>query len=105
TGLPNKIKDGLLRGVDAVKSAAKEIGRGIYEFPLKAVNGVISGVQWVLKLVGAKDAAKSMSAYKFAYAQGTGYHSGGPALVNDGSGMNYQEAYRLPNGQSGLFPK
>lgn len=94
----------LTAGFDAVKRGAKDIGKGIYEFPLKAINGMISGVAWVLDLVGAKDTAKSMKQYSFKYAQGTGYHPGGHALVNDGYGANFREAYRLPNGQTGLFP-
>ena len=41
-----------------------------------------------------------------AYANGTGNgHKGGPALVNDAKGDNYREAYMLPNGFIGLFPK
>lgn len=95
----------LTAGFDAVKKGAKEIGKGIYEFPLKAVNGIIKGVAWVLDLVGAKDTAKGMKDYVFKYAQGTGYHPGGMALVNDGYGANFQEAYQLPDGRQGLFPK
>lgn len=94
----------LTAGFEAVKKGAKKIGKGIYEFPLKAINGMIDGVAWVLKAVGAKETAKSMEKYTFEYAQGTGYHPGGMALVNDGYGSAFREAYRLPNGQTGLFP-
>lgn len=39
------------------------------------------------------------------FAKGTEGTKGGPAWVNDGLGANFQEAFRLPNGQTGLFPK
>lgn len=42
------------------------------------------------------------------YAGGTrtsGGHRGGMALVNDAKGSNYREAFMLPNGIVGLFPK
>lgn len=42
------------------------------------------------------------------YAGGTrtsGGHRGGMALVNDAKGSNYREAFMLPNGVVGLFPK
>ena len=40
------------------------------------------------------------------YAGGTGTgHAGGMALVNDAKGSNYREAFMLPNGMVGLFPK
>lgn len=40
------------------------------------------------------------------YAGGTGAgHAGGMALVNDAKGSNYREAFMLPNGMVGLFPK
>lgn len=40
------------------------------------------------------------------YAGGTGAgHAGGMALVNDAKGSNYREAFMLPNGMAGLFPK
>ncbi len=102
--LGGKIGKKLTDGFDAVKKGAKKIGKGIYEFPLKAINGMIDGVAWVLKAVGAKETAKSMEKYTFNYAQGTGYHPGGMALVNDGYGSSFREAYRLPNGETGLFP-
>lgn len=103
--LGKRMGEGLAKGFEAVKKGAKSLGKGVIEFPLKAVNGVIKGVSWVLGKVGASEAAKSMKAYEFNYARGTNYHPGGRALINDGSGMNYQEAYRLPNGQTGLFPR
>lgn len=33
-----------------------------------------------------------------------GRHKGGPAIVNDQVGDKYREAYKLPNGRTGLFP-
>lgn len=104
SGLGKKMGEGLAKGFDAVKNGAKEIGKGLFEFPLKAVNGVIEGVQWVLKKVGASKMAADIKLFDFAYAKGTGYHPGGRALVNDGAGSKFREAFRLPGGQMGLFP-
>lgn len=104
-GLGKKIGDALANGFKAVKEGAKKIADGVIEFPLKAINGVIKGVSWVLDKVGAKSAAKGMGEYAIAnYAQGTAYHPGGLAMVNDGQGDAFREAFRLPNGQTGLFP-
>lgn len=54
--------------------------------------------------VGARSAFSSVP----NYAGGTrtsGGHRGGMALVNDAKGSNYREAFMLPNGVVGLFPK
>lgn len=53
---------------------------------------------------GARGAfAKAMP----AYANGTGGrgHGGGLAMVNDAKGANWREAFMLPDGLVGLFPK
>nr|WP_321303336.1 phage tail protein [uncultured Trichococcus sp.] len=103
SGLGSKIADGLRNGLDSVKSAANAIANGIVGVIGKAVNGVISGINWVLGLVGAGD--KKLTPWEVPkYAKGTNAHPGGLAMVNDGSGKNYREAFQLPGGQVGLFP-
>lgn len=99
------VANGLLGGIGAIKSAAASIGNGLQGVIKSAVNGVIGGINWVLERVGTKTriATWKPAAIK-AYAQGTGYHPGGPALVNDAPGQHYQEAYEV-NGKVGLFPK
>ena len=104
SGLGGKIAQGLKGGLQSVKNAASSIANGLVGTIGKAVNGVINGINWVLGKVGASK-SKIATWSVPTYAQGTGNHSGGPAIVNDGTGSNYQEAYELPNGQRGIFPQ
>ncbi|WP_035053106.1 peptidoglycan DD-metalloendopeptidase family protein [Carnobacterium pleistocenium] len=103
TGLGGKIAEGLRKGIEGVKKAAKEMSQGLVNVLGKGVNGTIKGVNWVLSKVGSD---KKLAEWKVPeYAKGTSRHPGGPALVNDSSGSVYQEAYELPDGTRGLFPK
>lgn len=103
TGLGSKIGKGLSNGVKSVKEGAGKIFTGMVSVIGKGVNGVIEGINWVLKRVGA--GKSTLDPWKVPkYAKGTGYHPGGMALVNDGLGSNYQEAYRTPDGRTGIFP-
>nr|DAH64229.1 MAG TPA: Minor tail protein [Caudoviricetes sp.] len=103
TGLGSKIGKGLSNGVKSVKEGAGKIFNGMVGVIGKGVNGVISGINWVLNKVGAGSSALKKWTIP-TYAKGTGYHPGGIALVNDGLGSNYQEAYRTPDGRTGIFP-
>lgn len=103
TGLGGKIAKGLTDGIDAVKKAAKSMAQGLVDVLGKGVNGTIKGVNWVLDKVGSD---KKLSEWKIPeYAKGTNRHPGGPAVVNDAPGSVFQEAYELPDGTRGLFPK
>lgn len=101
--LGEKIGKGLGNGAKKVKEGAGKIFNGMVGVIGKGINGVISGINWVLSKVGAGDSALKKWTIP-TYAKGTGYHPGGPALVNDGLGSNYQEAYRTPDGRTGIFP-
>ncbi|MBU5243710.1 phage tail protein [Lactococcus lactis] len=106
SGMGKKIGSGLENGVNAVKKGAAAIGNGIAGVIGGAVNGVIDGINWILKKVGSNGNLKHWEVPTFnAYANGTNAHPGGPALVNDGSGSQWQEMYRTPDGKTGLFPK
>lgn len=98
-----KIGSGLENGVNAVKRGAAAISNGIAGVIGGAVNGVIDGINWVLGKVGSGNRLGHWSVPR--YANGTEGHPGGPALVNDGSGSQWQEMYRTPDGKTGLFPK
>jgi len=98
-----KIGSGLEGGVNAVRRGAAAIGNGIAGVIGSAVNGVIDGINWVLGKVGSGNRLGHWSVPR--YANGTEGHPGGPALVNDGSGNQWQEMYRTPGGKTGLFPK
>lgn len=104
--LGNKIADGFTRGFNAVARGARELASGIINSPFKAINGVLGGVRWVLNKVGASGVASGIRDFAMPYyVNGTDGHRGGPAMVNDGSGSNWQESFMLPNGQFGVFPK
>ncbi|WP_461220848.1 phage tail protein [Lactococcus cremoris] len=106
SGMGKKIGSGLENGVNAVKKGAAAIGNGIAGVIGGAVNGVIDGINWILNKVGANGNLGHWKVPTFnAYANGTNAHPGGPALVNDGSGSQWQEMYRTPDGKTGLFPK
>lgn len=106
SGMGKKIGSGLENGVNAVKKGAAAIGNGIAGVIGGAVNGVIDGINWILNKVGANGNLGHWNVPTFnAYANGTNAHPGGPALVNDGSGSQWQEMYRTPDGKTGLFPK
>lgn len=106
SGMGKTIGSGLENGVKAVKKGAAAIGNGIAGVIGGAVNGVIDGINWILNKVGANGNLGHWNVPTFnAYANGTNAHPGGPALVNDGSGSQWQEMYRTPDGKTGLFPK
>ncbi|MFD1431235.1 transglycosylase SLT domain-containing protein [Lacticaseibacillus yichunensis] len=99
--LGGSIGSGLSKGYNAVKQGAAKIANGITGIIGGAVNGVISGINWVLSKVGS---GTRLSAWSIPSFEAGGRHKGGPAIVNDAPGDVYQEAYRLPDGRSGLFP-
>lgn len=103
--LGSNIGSALSNGWSAVWSGAKSMFDGMVKGAKAGVNAVLSGVRWVLNAVGAHGTANSISDWAPAYAKGTNYHPGGLALVNDGSGSNYREMYKLPDGTTGLFPQ
>lgn len=106
SGMGQKIGSGLEKGVQAVKKGAAAIGNGIAGVIGGAVNGVIDGINWVLDKVGSGNKLAHWTVWTAPkYANGTDSHPGGPALVNDGSGSQWQEMYRTPDGKTGLFPK
>lgn len=100
-----KIASGLKSGVNGIKKAGESIANAIVGTIGRAVNGVIDGVKWILRHVGASSAAGRLSHWSVPHYARGGVHQGGLALVNDEDRENYQESYLLPNGQQGLFPK
>lgn len=104
SGLGKRIGDGIAGGVDAVKRGMNTVISGLNSVVKGGVNGVIRGINWVLRLVGASGSQLSEWGGIPGYANGTNNHPGGLALVNDGLGSNYREAYRTPDGKMGIFP-
>lgn len=98
---------GIVSGAaDGVRKGAVSIARGVITPINKMLEGLKSGLNWVLSKVGASEIKASWSIPLPAYARGTrGAHPGGLALVNDSPTAKYREMYHLPNGQFGMFPK
>lgn len=103
-GLGGKIGGGLSSGWRSVQKGAANIANAIVGTIGKAVNGVIHGIKWILNHVGATGKAKAMQDWSVPKFATGGRHLGGPAIVNDQAGDKYREAYKLPNGRTGLFP-
>ncbi|VDG18250.1 hypothetical protein [Lactobacillus brevis] [Lactiplantibacillus mudanjiangensis] len=104
SGLGGKIATGLKNGVSAISRAAASIANAIVGTIGKAVNGVITGLKWILNHVGAGGAAGGLGYWDVPHFATGGHHKGGPAIVNDELGGTYRESYELPNGRQGLFP-
>ncbi len=63
-----------------------------------AINGVVTGINAVLSAVGSSKSVPRVAIAHYAY--GTGFHPGGPALVNDQQGSTYREAVQYPDGRT-----
>lgn len=99
SGIGGKIADNILGGKWHITSAMNTIKHAIVDPVKSAVNSVGKGVNYVLNKVGA-----STMSWGWSYANGTNYHPGGPAIVNDQPGDVYRESYQLPDGRQGIFP-
>lgn len=99
SGIGGKIADNILGGKWHITSAMDTIKHAIVDPVKSAVNSVGKGVNYVLNKVGA-----STMSWGWSYANGTDYHPGGPAIVNDQPGDVYRESYQLPDGRQGIFP-
>lgn len=102
--LPGKIGSGIKKmagnvtsGIDSLKSkmiGGLEVG----------VNGVIKGINFVLKHVGVKEKDR-LAKWVPEYAHGTEGHPGGLAIVGDGKGANAgPELIQTPDGKMSLSP-
>ena len=103
TGMPGRMKKGIVDGASKVKDGFKAVSNKMVEGIGSGVNGVIGGVNWAWhKLGGKKNKFGKWKVPK--YAHGTDGHPGGLAQVNDGKGYNAgQELIKLPDGTTGMF--
>lgn len=102
------LMSGLAQGINSGKASVNSAMRGVSGTMLnaiqKGINGVLGGVNFVMGQVGSETKVKTWTIPK--YAKGTeGHPVNGPAIVNDATSGPWQEAYQLPNGKMGLFPK
>ena len=103
-------RNGFQKAYDSVKSIWNGIGsyfKGIANniiSPIeKAVNGIISGVNWVLKKVGSKTRLASWKAPRFAKGS-KGVPEDTLGVVNDQKGATYKELVVPPHGKP-FIPK
>lgn len=120
------MKDGIVKKfwdiVDAAKSLPKKMGDGIKSMAGKAWDGIKAfgnrtlrgfgkiingftqqGINWILGKIGVDTKIPKWEVPQ--YANGTGGHPGGPAILGDGRGSNAgPEAFITPSGHMGLSP-
>lgn len=103
-------RDGFRSAYNAVKNIWSGLGsffKGVAEnafSPIKKlVNGVISGVNWVLKLVGSKTRLGEWGGIHFAKGS-DGLQRDTLGIVNDQKGATYKELIVPPNGKP-FIPK
>ncbi|MGE6379924.1 phage tail tape measure protein [Peribacillus muralis] len=105
-GMPQRMSDGLKKTGGKIKEGVISVSNKMVSGLGKGVNGVITGVNWVMgKLSVPKD--KHLDPWKVPqYAQGTdGHPEDGPAIVGDGTGSNAgQELISTPDGKHYLSP-
>lgn len=97
--LPGKIGSGIKSMAGKALSGINHLRNKMIDGLAFGVNGVISGINWVLDKVGVKKRLKKWAPP--AYAKGTGGHPGGPAIVGDGG---KKELIRTPDGKMMLSP-
>ncbi|MFD4928408.1 tape measure protein [Peribacillus butanolivorans] len=102
-GMPQRMSDGLKKTGGKIKEGVISVSNKMVSGLGKGVNGVITGVNWVMSKLGVE---KKLSVWKVPqYAQGTDGHPGGLAVVGDGKGSNAgQELVQTPDGQQYLSP-
>lgn len=101
--LPGKMGAGIKSMAGKAVAGVTSMGNSLVSKIGKVVNGVIDGLNWATKGVGIKVKIDNWKVPQ--YAQGTGGHPGGPAILGDGRGNNAgPELFRTPDGQTGLSP-
>jgi tape measure domain-containing protein len=102
--LMNSLATGIKNGQGVIQTAIRNINGEMLNGISKGINGLLTGVNFVLSEVGSD---RKLPSWKIpAYAKGTdGHPFNGPALVNDARDLNWQEAYQTPDGRVGLFPR
>lgn len=101
--MPGRMADGIRKMGGKLYDAAKGIANKLVKGLGKGVNGVITGVNWVLDKLHVKSRLDPWPVPK--YAHGTDGHPGGLAVVGDGKGNNAgQELVTTPDGQNYLSP-
>ncbi|MDT2556966.1 tape measure protein [Enterococcus raffinosus] len=93
--VPGRIGAAFRDGKEAVGNGVRAIAQYMIDILGSGVNGVIGGINWVLKKVDAPDSVRVAEWDVPKFATG-GTHRGGLMLVNDGDG---EELVRHPDGK------
>lgn len=103
--LPKKIGDGIGSMASKVTGGVTKVVNTLASTLGKGVNGVISGINWVLGKLGVNEKNYVPKWTVPKYAKGTDGHPGGPAIVGDGKGAyKGQELIQHPDGTTYLSP-
>lgn len=97
--LPGRLGSGIRAMASKAVDGVKKLGNDMVNGLAAAINGVGEGVNWILGKIGVSFTIPSW--VPPAYAKGTDYHPGGPAIVGDGGGP---ELMVMPNGRQMLSP-
>lgn len=101
--LPGRIGDGIGSMASKVTAGVTKVVNLLASTLGKGVNGVIGGVNWVLGKIGVTTKIPTWTVPR--YAQGTGGHPGGLAVVGDGKGRNAgSELIQTPDGKYSMSP-
>ncbi|WP_102707019.1 phage tail tape measure protein [Terribacillus saccharophilus] len=102
--LPGKIGSGIKKMAGNVTSGIDSLKKKMIGGLEVGVNGVIKGINFVLKHVGVKDEDR-LDKWVPEYAHGTEGHPGGLAIVGDGKGSNAgRELIQTPDRKMSLSP-
>src|SRR5699024_7043093 len=99
--LPKRIGDGIKKMSGKAMGGIKHLSNKMLRGLGKGVNGVIGGVNWVLKRIGVNEENRRKEGPVPQFAEGTEGHRGGAAIVGDGAGS---ELIQTPNRQLYLSP-
>lgn len=105
TDLPKNIGKAISGGIDFVLSAFKDIANTMIGWIAKGVNGVLHGINWVLKKVHApKDVLwDDWKPKKFAKGTNGKTTESQLAIINDAPGNDYQEIVLHPDGNARVY--
>lgn len=100
--LPGRIGTGIKNAQSKAVNGMKSVGNAIIRAAGRPFNGVIGGVNWIIKKFDKN--ATGIPKWDYPqYAKGTDGHPGGPAILGDGKGSNAgSELVTLPNGKNFL---
>lgn len=99
-GLPKRIGDGIRNAKDKAVSGMKSVGNSIIRWAGKPFNKVVDGVNWITGKLGIKATIPVWNYPQYAKGTDKKGHPGGPAIV----GEKGRELIKFPDGKSMISP-